>query len=103
MLKSIFLCLLSMLYAISVNASDVAISQKTNESSIQEIIARAKSENEIRNKEVLSILEKADITIVETLTSAQTAVDALEKTVFATGRLGTPEQKVIKKETEWSS
>ena len=87
-----------MLYITGVYASDVAISPKTDEESIQEIIVRAKSENEIRDKEILAVLEKADITINETLNSAQTALDVLEKTVFATGRLGTPEQDIIKKE-----
>lgn len=98
MSKSFFLSLVSILYITSVCASDVAISSKTDEASVQEIIIRAKSENEIRDKEILAMLDKADATITETLNSTQVAMDTVEKTVFATGRLGTPEQDIIKKE-----
>lgn len=98
MLKSFFLSLISVLYVTSVYASDIAKSQQDNEADIQEIISRAKSENEIRDKEILSVLEKAEETISETLNSTQTAIDAVEKTVFATGRLGIPEQDIIKKD-----
>ena len=100
MLKSICLSLISILCIANSYASDASISPKVDEASIQELIARAKSENEIREKEVLSLFEKADATINETLNSAETAIDAVEKTVFATGRLGTPEQDMIKKESK---
>jgi len=98
MLKSIFLSLVSILYINNVYAIDAAISQQTDEENIQEIIVRAKSENEIRDKEILAVLEKADTTITETLNSVQTSLDVVEKTVFATGRLGAPEQDVVTKE-----
>ena len=86
-----------MLYTTAVYASDVAISPKNDEETLQEIIASAKDENEIRDKEVLTLLEKADATIAETLISSQAAVDTVEKTVIATGRLGPSDQDILNK------